>query len=97
LKTAIPETVTVYGLPAIAGRVPTFLVNVSGVSAVEVVEHLAALSIGVWAHNSWYALALYERLDYDSDAIRIGCIHYNTAAEVDRLVAGLTSARPATS
>jgi hypothetical protein len=32
----ISEAVTVYGLPGMAGRVPTFLVNVDGVAAEEV-------------------------------------------------------------
>jgi cysteine desulfurase family protein (TIGR01976 family) len=90
---AIPDTATVYGLPTMQGRVPTFLVNVDGVPATDVVRHLAAREIGVWAHDSWYSLNLYERLGYEHEAIRIGFIHYNTAEEVDRLVAGLESAR----
>jgi cysteine desulfurase family protein (TIGR01976 family) len=90
---AIPDTATVYGLPTMEGRVPTFLVNVDGVPAADVVRHLAAREIGVWAHDSWYSLNLYERLGYEHEAIRIGLIHYNTAEEVDRLVAGLESAR----
>jgi selenocysteine lyase/cysteine desulfurase len=32
----ISEAVTVYGLPEMAGRVPTFLVNVDGVAAEDV-------------------------------------------------------------
>ncbi len=75
------------------GRVPTFLVNVEGVAAAEVARQLAAQEIGVWAHDSWYSLNLYKRLGYEQDAIRIGFIHYNTAGEVDRLLAGLEAAR----
>ena len=48
--------------------------------------------IGVWAHDSWYSLNLYKRLGYEHDAIRLGFIHYNTAEEVDRLVAALEGA-----
>ncbi len=92
----ISDTVRVYGLPGMAGRVPTFLVNVSGVPAADVVTHLASLGIGVWAHDSWYSLDLYKRLGYEQDAIRIGFIHYNSADEVDRLVAGLQLAGQAT-
>ena len=92
LSSLAPDVV-VYGLPGMEGRVPTFLVNVAGVPAAEVVAHLAAQSIGVWAHDSWYSLNLYKRLGYEQDAIRIGLIHYNTADEVDRLVAGLESSR----
>ncbi len=89
----ISDSVTVYGLPTMEGRVPTFLVNVEGVPAAEVAARLAEQQIGVWAHDSWYSLNLYERLGYDKDALRIGFIHYNTADEVDRLITGLEGAR----
>jgi cysteine desulfurase family protein (TIGR01976 family) len=89
---SVSDRITIYGLPGMEGRVPTFLVNVAGVAAADVVQRLADLGIGVWAHDSWYSLDLYERLGYEHDAIRIGFIHYNTVAEVDRLVAGLQSA-----
>ena len=88
----ISDRVTVYGLPTMEGRVPTFLVNVEGVAAADVVDQLAARDIGVWAHDTWYSLDLYKRLDYEKDAIRIGFIHYNTIEEVDRLIEGLESA-----
>jgi cysteine desulfurase family protein (TIGR01976 family) len=89
----ISDAVTVYGLPGMAGRVPTFLVNVEGAPAAQVAAHLATQQIGVWAHDSWYSLNLYKRLGYEDGAVRIGFIHYNTAAEVDRLIAALESAR----
>lgn len=85
----LPESVTVYGLPGLAGRVPTFLVNVDGVPAADVAQRLAARGFGVWAHDSWYALDLYPRLGYEDAAVRIGIAHYNTADEVDRLVSEL--------
>jgi len=89
----ISDAVTVYGLPGMAGRVPTFLVNVDGVAAQDVAERLAAAQIGVWAHDSWYSLDLYKRLGYADKSVRIGFIHYNTPAEVDRLVEALEAAR----
>jgi cysteine desulfurase family protein (TIGR01976 family) len=82
----LPASVTVYGLPSMAGRVPTFLVNVGGVPAARVAEHLADQRIGVWAHDSWYSLNLYRRLAYEDKSVRIGFIHYNTPEEVDRLL-----------
>lgn len=85
----LPDSVTLYGLPDLAGRVPTFLVNVDGVPAADVAQRLAARGFGVWAHDSWYALDLYPRLGYENGAVRIGIAHYNTADEVDRLVAEL--------
>jgi cysteine desulfurase family protein (TIGR01976 family) len=90
---SIPDEVTVYGLPGMTGRVPTFLVNVDGVDAADVARRLAAAQIGVWAHDSWYSLDLYRRLGYDDKSVRIGFIHYNTADEVDRLVQALSDAR----
>jgi cysteine desulfurase family protein (TIGR01976 family) len=90
---SLPDSVTVYGLPTMEGRVPTFLVNVEGVPAAEVVDQLAAQRIGVWAHDSWYSLGLYKRLGYEHHAIRIGFIHYNTPEEVDRVVGALGAAR----
>jgi len=89
----ISDAVTVYGLGGLEDRVPTFLVNVRGMPAADVVDRLAGNRIGVWAHDSWYSLNLYRRLGYENQAIRIGFIHYNTVEEVDRLLAGLDSAR----
>ena len=85
----ISDAVSVYGLPGMEGRVPTFLINVAGVAAADVVNDLAEQGMGVWAHDSWYSLGLYRRLGYENQAIRLGFIHYNTADEVDRLVAAL--------
>jgi cysteine desulfurase family protein (TIGR01976 family) len=88
---ALPDTARVYGLQTMEGRVPTFLINLDGVPAPQVAGRLAERGMGVWAHDSWYSLNLYERFGYGSDgAVRIGFIHYNTAAEVDRLAAALT-------
>jgi selenocysteine lyase/cysteine desulfurase len=89
----IPETVTVYGLAGMAGRVPTFLVNVEGVAAADVAQRLADAGIGVGAHDSWYSLDLYRRLGYADKSVRIGFIHYNTADEVDRLLEALAGMR----
>jgi len=89
----ISSAVTVYGLPGMAGRVPTFLVNVDGVAAEDVAARLAADQIGVWAHDSWYSLNLYQRLGYSDKSVRIGFIHYNTFDEVDQLVDALERTR----
>ncbi len=55
----------------------------------DVARAIAARGIGVWAHDSWYALDLYRRLGYDDQAVRVGFIHYNTADEVDRFLGEL--------
>ena len=44
---------------------------------------MAERGYGVWAHDNWYSLGLREKLPYPQDAVRVGLIHYNTAAEVD--------------
>jgi cysteine desulfurase family protein (TIGR01976 family) len=86
---ALSDRVSVYGLPGMEGRVPTFLINVEGVPAARVAQHMADRGIGVWAHDSWYSLGLYRRLGYDDQALRLGFIHYNTTDEVDRFLAEL--------
>ena len=87
----LPDSVTVYGLPTMRGRVPTFLVNVDGVPARDVAHRLADRGYGVWHHDNWYSLGLYPRLPYDDEAVRIGMAHYNTVEEVDGLVAELAA------
>jgi selenocysteine lyase/cysteine desulfurase len=85
----ISDAVTVYGLPTMEGRVPTFLINVAGVDAADVAAGLAQRDIGVWAHDSWYSLHLYRSLGYEDQAVRLGFLHYNSVAEVDRVVEAL--------
>lgn len=92
LLAGLPEGVVLYGPPGMAGRVPTFLVNVEGIEAGEVAQALAAQQIGVWHADNWYCVALAERLPPQS--LRIGLIHYNTAEEVERLCAALASLIP---
>jgi cysteine desulfurase family protein (TIGR01976 family) len=85
----LPDSVTVYGAP-LENRLPTFLLNVDGVSAADVAQRLSNQRMGAWHHDTYYAVGLYERMPYDNEAVRLGFIHYNTAAEVDRLVAALS-------
>jgi len=86
----LPEGVTLHGLPTIEGRVPTFCFSVPDRSARSVAEHLAEREIAVWWGN-YYALETMRHLGLDEDdgAVRAGIVHYNTADEVDRLLAGL--------
>ena len=87
----VSDAVSIYGLPGMEGRVPTFLINVAGVGAADVAARLAEQNMGVWAHDSWYSLNLYQRLGYADQAVRLGFIHYNTESEVDALVAALNT------
>jgi len=85
----LPERVTLYGPPTMEGRVPTFLFNVEGVEAVDAAHRLAERGIGLWYADNWYCVALGPRLPESS--LRAGIAHYNTAAEVDRLLEELAA------
>ena len=85
----LPENVELYGPQTMDGRVPTFLLNVDGVPAVDVAHRLAERGIGVWYAGDWYCVNLADRLPEQS--IRIGLVHYNTADEVDRTLAELAA------
>jgi cysteine desulfurase family protein (TIGR01976 family) len=87
----LPDGATVYGLQTMDGRVPTFLINLDGVDAVDAVKRLTAEGFGVWAHDNWYSLGLREKLPYPGSAMRVGLIHYNTADEIDRFNAALAA------
>jgi selenocysteine lyase/cysteine desulfurase len=71
-------------------RVPTVMLTVEGHTPRELAEALAQRGIFCWDGN-YYALNLMERLDLEKSggALRIGLAHYNTPAEVDRLLAAL--------
>ena len=85
----LPERCTLYGLHSIAGRVPTFAFNVEGLPPRAVSERLAEREIAVWDGN-YYAVEIMERLGLSAQgAVRAGFVHYNTEAEVDRLIAAL--------
>ena len=50
-----------------------------------------ARAIAVW-HGNYYALEVMKRLGLrDDGAVRVGFVHYNTADEVDRLLAALAA------
>jgi cysteine desulfurase family protein (TIGR01976 family) len=85
----LPETATLYGLPTMEGRVPTFAFNVDGLSASEAAARLGERGLAVWNGN-YYAVEIMNRLGLgDEGAVRAGFVHYNTADEVDRLLAAV--------
>jgi cysteine desulfurase family protein (TIGR01976 family) len=83
----LPANVSLYGPPTMDGRVPTFLMNVAGMPAEEAAHRLADDGFGVWYADNWYCVSLASRLPEQS--LRAGIAHYNTAAEVDGLLAAL--------
>lgn len=76
-------------------RVPTVVIRITGHSPRQLAEHLGERGIFTWDGN-YYALNLSERLGVEAQGgmLRIGLVHYNTAEEVDRLLAALRELRP---
>jgi cysteine desulfurase family protein (TIGR01976 family) len=83
LLAGLPPSATTYGLPTMAGRVPTFLFNFPGIESALLSEELARLGFGVWSHSNYYAIGLHERIGW-GEALRVGLAHYNTIEEMDR-------------
>jgi selenocysteine lyase/cysteine desulfurase len=61
-------------------------------AAPEVAARLAAQGIYVWSGH-YYALNAMERLGFlgSGGLVRIGFVHYNTVAEVDRALEALAA------
>ena len=85
----LPGGVTLHGLPTMEGRAPTFAFSVDGRSPRAVAEYLGERDIAVWDGN-YYAVEVMEELGLgEAGAVRVGFVHYNTEAEVDRLLEAL--------
>ena len=86
--------VTIHGItdPArfTAERVPTVSVSIDGVHPHEAAATLGRQGIFVW-DGDFYATGLIEALGKaeTGGVLRIGLVHYNTADEVDRALAGV--------
>jgi cysteine desulfurase family protein (TIGR01976 family) len=85
----LPESVTLYGLPTMEGRVATFAFNVDGVPTRAAAARLGDAGFAVWQGN-YYAVEVMKRLGLEEEgAVRAGIVHYNTAEEVDGLLAAI--------
>ena len=73
-----------------AERAPTVGVRLANCKPLDAAKFLSDRGIFTWDGN-YYALNLTERLSVEKDGglLRIGLVHYNTAEEVDRLLAAL--------
>jgi cysteine desulfurase family protein (TIGR01976 family) len=81
------EHVTLYG--AAADRAPTLMFNVAGRTSAETATALAAREIAVWDGN-YYAWELERHLGLaPHGAVRAGFLHYNDAADAERLLAAV--------
>ena len=89
LLDGLPDSCTLHGLPSMDGRVPTFAFTVEGRSPRAVSEQLGEHEIATW-DGDYYAVEVMKRLGLGAEgAVRVGFVHYNTPAEVDRLLTAL--------
>ena len=84
----LPDAYRLYGLSTMDGRTPTFALTHPERSPDELAEELGRRDIAAWPGN-YYALEIMERLGLTDGCLRVGIVHYNTAEEVDRLLAAL--------
>ncbi|MGH3105048.1 MAG: cysteine desulfurase-like protein [Gaiellaceae bacterium] len=87
--TGLPESCTLYGPRTMEGRVATFAFNVDGLGPREAATLLGERGFAVW-HGNYYAVEVMNRLGLPDGAVRAGIVHYNTAEEVDGLLAALS-------
>jgi len=73
-------------------RTPTFAIRLLHLAPPEIARRLGEQGIFVWDGN-FYALEVTTRLGVEASGgvVRIGLAHYNTVAEIDRLIAALRS------
>lgn len=72
-------------------RMPTVSITHDRLRPAEVAKALGDQGIFVW-HGNYYALQLTETLGLEPDGmVRIGLVHYNTPAEVDRFLFALSA------
>lgn len=84
----LPDRYRLYGVPSMDRRTPTFAVTHPTLAPDEVAARLGRQEIAVWPGN-YYAVEVMEHLGLPDGAIRIGFVHYNTPAEVDRVLTEL--------
>ena len=84
------NSVRLYGPPTMDARVPTFAFTVEGHHPDVVAQHLADRGVFAWSGH-FYAVEVIARLGLEDAGglVRVGLCHYNTAGEVDRLLAAL--------
>ena len=87
----LPDDLTLYGLPTMEGRVATFAFNVEGIPTRDAASRLGEAGFAIWQGN-YYALEVMNRLRLEEGgAVRAGIVHYNTAEEVDGLLAAIAA------
>jgi cysteine desulfurase family protein (TIGR01976 family) len=83
------DGVTMHG--AARDRTSTVMFSVAGRSSYDVAAALARAEVAVW-HGNYYALELSRWLGLEPDgAVRAGCVAYNDAEDVERLLEAVAS------
>ncbi|WP_326520726.1 cysteine desulfurase-like protein [Leptothoe spongobia] len=90
----LPE-ITIYGITAseqMGWRLPTVAIRMAKCPPAVIANTLGQQGIFTW-HGNFYALNLTRRLGVEDRGglLRIGLMHYNTLAEVNRLLTALTT------
>lgn len=84
--------VTIHGISDKARldeRVPTVAFTMAGHTAQEIAAHLGRHHIQIW-HGNYYAVEIMRRLGHGEHGMaRVGPVHYNSTAEIDRLEVAL--------
>ena len=82
---------TLFGATESHGRTPTFAVDVAGTDPADVAQRLGERGVFVWS-GDYYAWEVMRRLGKaPRGLVRVGFVHYNTEAEVDRVLAELSA------
>jgi selenocysteine lyase/cysteine desulfurase len=87
--------VKVYGITEpsqLERRFSTVSITHEAIQTTELAQRLADAGIYVW-HGNYYALEFTHRLGLEPEGmVRIGLVHYNTFAEIDRLLEVVSNA-----
>jgi cysteine desulfurase family protein (TIGR01976 family) len=89
LLAGLPAPWRLHGPATMDGRTATFALTLPGSEPADLAADLAERGFAVGA-GRFHAPAVFDALGLDS-AIRIGLLHYNTAAEVDAVLAALAA------
>ena len=84
----LPTAWRLHGPSGMDGRVSTFAITKDRLAPRDAAARLGERGIAVW-HGNYYAVEVMRALGLDDGAVRVGIVHYNTAAEVDRLLGEL--------
>ncbi len=82
---------------SLARRVPTVSFTANGENPGDIAASLGAQNIFVWSGHVYAVEAARSLGIYDSGgAVRIGPVHYNSSAEIDRVLNALSDILPRT-